>query len=86
MRAWRGRRAQARDHELLERGWIGLLEGRYAHAEKDLAKLLDQTKGRNRRVLAALSAARAAQGLGEFARRDVMLDTGARSRRQRTRA
>jgi HemY protein len=74
MRAWRGRRAQARDHELLERGWIGLLEGRYAHAEKDLAKLLDQTKARNRRVLAALSAARAAQGLGEFVRRDVMLD------------
>ncbi|ARP81062.1 protoheme IX synthesis protein [Bordetella genomosp. 8] len=74
MRAWRGRRAQARDHELLERGWIGLLEGRYAHAEKDLVKLLDQTKARNRRVLAALSAARAAQGLGEFVRRDVMLD------------
>jgi HemY protein len=74
MRAWRGRRAQARDHELLERGWIGLLEGRYAHAEKDLARLLDQTKARNRRVLAALSAARAAQGLGEFVRRDVMLD------------
>ncbi|ARP87135.1 heme biosynthesis HemY N-terminal domain-containing protein [Bordetella genomosp. 9] len=74
MRAWRGRRAQARDHELLERGWIGLLEGRFAHAEKDLAKLLDQTKARNRRVLAALSAARAAQGLGEFVRRDVMLD------------
>jgi HemY protein len=74
MRAWRGRRAQARDHELLERGWIGLLEGRYAHAEKDLGKLLEQTKARNRRVLAALSAGRAAQGLGEFVRRDIMLD------------
>ncbi|WP_233235192.1 heme biosynthesis HemY N-terminal domain-containing protein [Bordetella sp. LUAb4] len=74
VRAWRGRRAQARDHELLERGWIGLLEGRFAHAEKDLTKLLDQTRARNRRVLAALSAARAAQGLGEFVRRDVMLD------------
>ncbi len=74
VRAWRGRRAQARDHELLERGWIGLLEGRYAHAEKELTKLLEQTRARNRRVLAALSAARAAQGLGEFVRRDVMLD------------
>jgi HemY protein len=74
VRAWRGRRAQARDHELLERGWIGLLEGRYAHAEKDLTRLLEQTKVRNRRVLAALSAARAAQGLGEFVRRDIMLD------------
>jgi HemY protein len=73
VRAWRGKRAQARDHELLERGWIGLLVGRYAHAEKDLTKLLDQTKVRTRRVLAALSAARAAHGLGEFDRRDRLL-------------
>ena len=73
VRAWRGKRAQARDHELLERGWIGLLEGRYTTAEKDLTKLLDQTKVQNRRVLAALSAARAAHGLGEFDRRDRFL-------------
>lgn len=71
--AWRGRRAQARDHELLERGWISLLEGRFSHAEKDMVKLLDQTKVRGRRVLAALSAARAEHGLGEFERRDQML-------------
>lgn len=74
LRAWRGRRAQARDHELLERGWIELLEGRFAHAEKDLTKLLDQTREGSRRVLAALSAARAAHGLGEFERRDRMLE------------
>lgn len=73
VRAWRGRRAQARDHELLERGWISLLEGRFSHAEKDMVKLLDQTKVRGRRVLAALSAARAEHGLGEFERRDQML-------------
>ncbi|WP_025140301.1 heme biosynthesis HemY N-terminal domain-containing protein [Achromobacter sp. DH1f] len=73
VRAWRGKRAQARDHELLERGWIGLLEGRYSHAEKDLTKLLEQTKVQTRRVLAALSAARAAHGLGEFDRRDRLL-------------
>ncbi|CUJ86905.1 heme biosynthesis HemY N-terminal domain-containing protein [Achromobacter xylosoxidans] len=73
VRAWRGKRAQARDHELLERGWIGLLEGRYSHAEKDLTRLLDQTKVQTRRVLAALSAARAAHGLGEFDRRDRLL-------------
>jgi HemY protein len=73
MRSWRGRRAQARDHELLERGWISLLEGRFVQAEKDLTKLLGQTRVKNRRVLAALSAARAAQGLGEFGRRDLML-------------
>ncbi|MBO9332394.1 protoheme IX synthesis protein [Achromobacter xylosoxidans] len=75
VRAWRGKRAQARDHELLERGWIGLLEGRYTTAEKDLTKLLDQTKVRTRCVLAALSAARAAHGLGEFDRRDRLLAT-----------
>ena len=75
VRVWRGKRAQARDHELLERGWIGLLEGRYTHAEKDLTKLLEQTKVKTRRVLAALSAARAAHGLGEFDRRDRLLAT-----------
>jgi len=75
VRAWRGKRAQARDHELLERGWIGLLEGRYTTAEKDLTKLLDQTKVQTRRVLAALSAGRAAHGLGEFDRRDRLLAT-----------
>ncbi|MGE6915017.1 heme biosynthesis HemY N-terminal domain-containing protein [Achromobacter kerstersii] len=75
VRVWRGKRAQARDHELLERGWIGLLEGRYTHAEKDLTKLLEQTKVQTRRVLAALSAARAAHGLGEFDRRDRLLAT-----------
>jgi HemY protein len=73
MRSWRGRRAQARDHELLERGWISLLEGRFVQAEKDLTKLLGQTRVKDRRVLAALSAARAAQGLGEYGRRDIML-------------
>jgi len=75
MRAWRGQRAQARDHELLERGWTELLEGRFSHAEKDLTKLLEQTRVASRRVLAALSAARAAHGLGEFERRDRLLES-----------
>jgi len=75
MRAWRGQRAQARDHELLERGWTELLEGRFSHAEKDLTKLLEQTRVASRRVLAALSAARAAHGLGEFERRDGLLES-----------
>jgi len=74
VRAWRGRRLQARDHELLERGWIELLEGRYAHAEKDLTRLLDQTRKSSLQVLAALSAGRAAHGLREFARRDALLE------------
>ncbi|WP_459614541.1 heme biosynthesis HemY N-terminal domain-containing protein [Bordetella sp. 2513F-2] len=75
VRAWRGRRAQARDHELLERGWIGMLEGRFGQAEKDLTRLLSQTRQPGRRVLAALSAARAAHEMGEFARRDRMLES-----------
>lgn len=75
MRVWRGQRAQARDHVLLERGWTELLEGRFSHAEKNLTKLLGQTRVESRRVLAALSAARAAHGLGEFARRDQLLES-----------
>lgn len=75
MRAWSGRRAQARDQELVEQGWIGLLEGRYAQAEKDFAKLQGQTRSATRRVLAALSAARAAHNMGEQARRDLMLES-----------
>jgi len=75
VRAWRGRRAQARDHELLERGWLSMLEGRYTQAEKDLVRLYGQSKARNRRVLAALAAARSVHGLGEFARRDRMLES-----------
>jgi HemY protein len=75
MRAWSGRRAQARDQELVEQGWIGLLEGRYAQAEKDFGKLHKQTRSATRRVLAALSAARAAHHMGEYARRDQMLET-----------
>lgn len=74
MRDWRGRRAQARDHELLEKGWVGLLEGRFANAEKQFGKLIDQTKVDDRRAVAALSAARAAQELGEFSRRDALLE------------
>ena len=73
VRAWHGRRLVRRDHELLEQGWTELLEGRYANAEKDLTKLLDQTRSANRQVLAGLSAARAAHALGEFARRDHLL-------------
>ena len=73
VRAWRDRRQVRLDHELLEQGWTELLEGRYANAEKDLTKLLDQSRSANRQVLAGLSAARAAHALGEFVRRDSLL-------------
>ena len=60
MREWKSRRNSRRDGELLEQGWTELLEGRYAHAEKDLTRLLDRSRDSSRQVLAALSAARAA--------------------------
>ncbi|QDQ87868.1 protoheme IX synthesis protein [Alcaligenaceae bacterium SJ-26] len=72
-RGWRGRRAQHRDDNRLERGWIGLLAGRYAQSEKDLTKLLGQTRNHNRKVLAALSAARAAHAQAAYTRRDELL-------------
>jgi HemY protein len=75
LRNWNQRRVVKRDHELLEQGWTELLEGRYSHAEKDLTKLLDRSHDANRQVLAALSAARAAHALGEYARRDQLLLT-----------
>src|SRR5690606_31477450 len=73
LRAWRGRRAQKRDLELLERGWINVLEGRYVQAEKDLSNLLSRTRSADRKVLAGLSAARALHLLGEYKRRDQVL-------------
>ncbi|HEX7388364.1 MAG TPA: heme biosynthesis HemY N-terminal domain-containing protein [Castellaniella sp.] len=73
LRAWRGRRAQRRDTELLESGWINVLEGRYVQAEKDLSTLLAHTRSADRKVLAGLSAARALHLLGEYSRRDQVL-------------
>src|SRR3546814_7591678 len=43
-RSWRGRRAQKRDLDLLESGWINVLEGRYVQAEKELSSLLTKTR------------------------------------------
>lgn len=73
LRTWRGARAQKRDHDLLETGWVSLLEGRYSQAEKDFAKILSQSRSPGRKVLAALAAARAAHRMGEFGRRDEAL-------------
>ena len=72
VRVWRGKRARRATTNCSERGWISLLEGRYSQAEKDLTRLLDQTKVQTRRVLAALSSARA-RTASEFDRRDRFL-------------
>ena len=60
VRVWRGKRAQARDHRPA-RARLDQPAGRPLFASReDLTRLLDQTKVR-RRVLAALSSARAAR-------------------------
>jgi len=76
-RGWRGQRRERQEQSLLEQGWTGLLEGRYSYALKALTRLSGQSGNAQRRVLAMLSAARAAQELGEFSRRDEMI-SGAR--------
>lgn len=71
--SWRGLRAQKRDHELLQSGWISALEGRYIQAEKELSKLLSKTDSVPNKVLAGLALAGASHRLGEYARRDEAL-------------
>ncbi|WP_017523248.1 heme biosynthesis HemY N-terminal domain-containing protein [Pusillimonas noertemannii] len=72
-RSWRGLRGRKKEHELLESGWISVLEGRYADAEQRLSKLLGRSKSANTRVLAGLALATASHHLGEYARRDDAL-------------
>lgn len=72
-RSWRGLRAQKRDHDLLETGWINVLEGRYTQADQDLARLLDRTRSPNTKVLAGLARAQASHQLGDYERRDEAL-------------
>lgn len=70
---WRRRRAQNRDREMLESGWIHILEGRYDEAERDLSRLLSKTRSPSSKVVAGLAAARAAHYQGEYTRRDEAL-------------
>lgn len=70
---WRQRRAEKRDQGLLQNGWINVLEGRYAQAEKELSKLQSKTRSKTSQVVAGLAAAQASQYLNEFQRRDESL-------------
>lgn len=74
-RGWKLERRERRDQSQLELGWSALLEGRYAHAEKVLTRLSADSADARRRVLAQLSAARAAHELGEKARRDELIES-----------
>lgn len=75
IRSWRYLKAQKRDHNLLENGWMNVLEGRYEQADSDLSKLLGKTRSQTSKVVAGLAAARAAHRLGEPKRRDEILNT-----------
>ena len=72
-RAWRGWRGEKRDHELLESGWLNVLEGRFTQGEKELSKVMGHTRSQPRKVLAGLASARASHNLGEYSRRDEAL-------------
>ena len=72
-RGWRGHRQEKREQGELEAGWTALLEGRYTHAEKTLTRLSGKSADKRRRVLATLSAARAAHEVGEFKRQDELI-------------
>lgn len=72
-RGWRGQRAERRDQSRMEQGWIALLEGRHAFAEKLLTQVSADSKDWRRQVLADLSAARAAQETGAYDRRDQLI-------------
>ncbi|KGF32519.1 heme biosynthesis HemY N-terminal domain-containing protein [Oligella urethralis] len=70
---WREKRRTRRDLGLLERGWMGWLEGRVDVAEKDFNKLHSKTHSEQRQVLASLAAAKAAHQVNDELKRDEML-------------
>lgn len=70
---WCEKRRTRRDLGLLERGWMGWLEGRVDVAEKDFNKLHSKTHSEQRQVLASLAAAKAAHQVNDELKRDEML-------------
>lgn len=78
-RLWRYRRAERRDQDLLQKGWISILEGRYSQAEKELSKLLAKSRSHQTKLVAGLASARASHDLAEYHRRDEALDLAQKS-------
>src|SRR5690625_3658177 len=72
-RIWRRHRAQQRDQQLLQRGWLALLDGRLGLAEKELTKLHHKSKSKETRLIAALTAARVWQQQSNIHGRDEYL-------------
>lgn len=75
IRTWNQRRHTRKDYDLLERGWVELLEGRSSPAEKDLTRLLNRSRDSGRQALASLAAAKAAHNQARYAERDALLLT-----------
>lgn len=75
VRQWRRGRAVGREHDKLESGWVNLLQGHYVKAEQDFGTVAEHTGTASRKVLALLSAARAAHEMQEPARADAALQT-----------
>src|SRR5690606_3247005 len=73
VRSWRQQRNLMREHERLEQGWVNLLQGQYVQAEHDFDTVGRRTATAPRKVLAHLSAARAAQALQQPARVEASL-------------
>lgn len=73
-RLWRSRRAERRDQDLLQSGWIHILEGRYNQAEKELTKLLTKSRSHKTKLVAGLASARASHDLADYHRRDEALE------------
>ena len=72
-RIWRRHRAQQRDQQLLQRGWLALLDGRLGLAEKELTKLHHKSKAKETKLIAALTAARVLQQQNNIQGRDDYL-------------
>ncbi|MFV9473253.1 heme biosynthesis HemY N-terminal domain-containing protein [Advenella sp. RU8] len=70
---WRVRRHTSKDVDLLEKGWLELIEGRAGLAEKDFTRLFNHSHNPSRQAIASLAAAKAAHMSGHHEERDKLL-------------
>lgn len=70
---WRTRRHINKDVDLLEKGWLELIEGRADSAEKDFTRLFNHSYNPSRQIIASLAAAKAAHLSGHHEQRDKLL-------------
>ncbi len=70
---WRVRRHTSKDVDLLEKGWLELIEGRAGSAEKDFTRLFNHSHNPSRQAIASLAGAKAAHMSGHHEQRDKLL-------------